>query len=100
MFESQWSKILISKWQDHDIPGQIDKLERAYRLWFIVCAILILGGMAIIYFSSNSRDIAFGLFLGIWGIVSMALIKLWVHIKLSILRIIRELLEQRKVHKT
>lgn len=100
MFESKWSEILINKWQDHDIPGQIDELQRSYRHWFILCAVLALGGMAVMRYSSNYRLIAVGLLLAITGILLIVLLKIWVHIKLSTLRMIWEMQEREKVNKS
>jgi len=100
MAQTKWDK-LISKWYDGDVPSQIDELQRVCKRWEPVCIVILGAGLGLMCLSamiSNHWVIAWGLFLAITGMVGMALIKIWVHIKLSTLRLIRELQEQKTSH--
>jgi len=97
MAESKWSEKLMTKWQDRDVSSQIDVLQRVYRKWVIVCIIMTGGGAGMMCTTDNSRIIAMGLFLAITGMVNVALMKTWAHIKLSMLRVVWEL-QREKTH--
>ena len=98
MAKSQWSEKLIAKWQDRDIASQIDKLQSVYRKWVTVCIAITAGGTGMMMTTDNSRVIAIGLFLAITGMVNIALMKTWSHIKISMLRVVWEIQEQKKAH--
>ncbi len=93
MAESQWSEKLIAKWQDRDIASQIDKLQSVYKKWIVVCIAITGGGAGMMMTPDNPRVIAMGLFLAITGMVNIALMKTWAHIKLSMLRVVWEIQE-------
>jgi hypothetical protein len=98
MAESQWSEKLIAKWRDRDVPSQIDELQLVYKKWIIVCALITGGGAAMMMTTPNPRVIALGLFLAITGMVNVVLMKIWAHIKLSMLRVVWELQKEREAH--
>ncbi len=97
MAESKWSEKLIAKWQDRDVPSQIDELQRVYKKWIVVCALITGGGTGLMMTTPNPRAIALGLFLAITGVVNIVLMKTWAHIKLSMLRVVWELQREKDV---
>jgi len=91
MADSKWSEKLMAKWENRDIAGQIDELQRVFRKWMVICIAITVGGAGMMMTTSNTQTIALGLFLAITGIVNVALMKTWAHIKLSMLRVVWEL---------
>ena len=98
MLESKWSEKLIEQWKDGNIPNQLDKLQRLYKRGILVCMGIIAAGIAMMLSTESLRIIALGLLLAITGTVNIVLMKIWIHIKHSMLRVIWELQEQRKSH--
>lgn len=98
MAESKWSEKLIAKWNDCDIPNQVDEVQRVYTKWIVICIAITAGGGAMMMATSNPRIIALGLFLAVTGMVNVALMKTWAHIKLSMLRVVLELQKEKEVH--
>ena len=98
MVELKWSEKLIDKWKDGDIPNQLDELQHVYRRSILVCIGMTAGGIALMCSTAYLRIIALGLLLAISGILSIVLMKIWVHIKHSMFRVIWELQQQRKNH--
>jgi hypothetical protein len=96
MAGSKWSEKLLTKWKDSDVPSQIDELQCVYKKWIIICAVITVGGVVMMMTNDNPRSIAMSLFLAITGMVNIALIKTWVHIKLSMLRVVWAL--QKEAH--
>jgi len=91
MAESAWSEKLIGKWQERDVAGQIDELQRVYKKWSVVCVLIAGGGAGMMCSTDNPRILAFGLFVAMTGMVNVALMKTWAHVKISMLRIVWEL---------
>ena len=98
MLESKWSEKLIDKWKDGNIPNQLDELQRVYKRGILVCIGITAGGIALMCSTGYLRIIALGLLLAITGMVNIVLMKIWVHIKHSMLRVIWEMQQQRKGH--
>lgn len=96
MSESKWSEKLLTKWKDGDVPSQIDELQRVYKKWIVICVAITLVGVGMMMATQNPRGIAISLFLAITGMVNIALMKTWAHIKLSMLRVVWE--SQKKAH--
>ena len=91
MSQSKWSEHIIAQWDSVTVTEYIDDIQRVYKKWIVVCVALVSGGAAMMATTSNPRLVAFGLFLTIAGILNIAVTKLWVHVKLSMLRIVYEL---------
>ncbi len=91
MADSKWSEKLMAKWENRDIAGQIDEVQREFKKWIVICIAITGGGAGMMMTTSNVRIVALGLFLAITGIVNVALMKVWAHIKLSMLRVVWEL---------
>jgi hypothetical protein len=98
MTQSKWSERFLAQWESVTVTEYIDDIQRLYKKWTFVCVALVAGGAAMMAASSNPRLVAFGLFLSIAGIVNIAVTKLWVHTKLSMLRIIYELQKKNQAH--
>ncbi len=96
MSESKWSEKLINKWQESDIPGQIDEIQGIYNRWMTICAGITLVGLGVIIATPGIRIIALGLFIAITGVVFIALMKIWAYIKLSMLRVIWKMQEENR----
>ena len=91
MSQTKWSERILVQWESVTVTEYIDDIQQIYKKWTVICIALVAGGAATMAASSNPRLVAFGLFLSIAGIVNIAVTKLWVHTKLSMLRIIYEL---------
>ena len=91
MAEVRWSEQLFAMWQQDDIAGQIDELQRVYKKWIPRCAILTACGGGLMCATSYPTAIALGLLVAISGVLTIALMKTWAHIKLSMFRVIWEL---------
>ena len=98
MAESKWSEKLIAKWNEGDIPNQVDEVQRVYTKWIVICIAITAGGGAMMTATSNPRIIALGLFVAVTGMLNVALMKTWAHIKLSMLRVVLELQKEKEVH--
>ena len=94
MIHSKWSQRIVEQWKSVSVHEYIDGIQQLYKKWMIICAVIVTGGAAMIAASSNPRMIAFGLFLSTAGIINIAVTKLWVHMKLSMIRIVYELREK------
>lgn len=98
MTQSKWSERILAQWESVTVIEYVDDIQRLYKKWIIVCVALVAGGAAMMAASSNPRLVAFGLFLSIAGIVNIAVTKLWVHVKFSMLRIVYELQKKHPSH--
>jgi hypothetical protein len=98
MTQSKWSERVLAQWESVTVTEYIDDIQRLYKKWTVICIALVAGGAAMIATASNPRLVAFGLFLSIAGIVNIAVTKLWVHTKMSMLRIVYELQKKHQAH--
>jgi hypothetical protein len=98
MSQSKWSERILAQWESVAVTEYIDGVQQLYKKWMVVCVAIVTGGAAMIAASSNPRLIAFGLFLAMAGIINIAVTKLWVHMKLSMIRIIYELQKKHQAH--
>ncbi|MFH0909498.1 MAG: hypothetical protein V1929_12130 [bacterium] len=88
-----WSKEVESYHAIQDVPARVRKTEIAYWCFlFMGVAILVQG----LFMMHRDTHAPWGLFLALSGIVQIALIKLWVHIRLAMYQIILEMREMRK----
>ncbi len=73
-----------------DILSKVQKTEMAYWIWLILSVCFALIGVAIVLMAPKSdlKLHCIGVILAIEGIVNIALIKIWVQIRLSMFRII------------
>ena len=96
--QSKWSERIITQWESVTVVEYIDDIQRLYRKWIVICVAFVAGGAALMMATSNPRLIAFGLFLALSGSINIAVTKLWVHVKLSTLRIVYELQKQHQTN--
>ena len=82
---TNWAQTFKEKPTCEDIPGKVQKTEILYWIWlFISIGIMIWGIVAItIAPANNLKSHLFGLFLAIDGVICIAVIKIWVHIRLA-----------------
>jgi hypothetical protein len=88
----------MTQWESVTVSEHIDAIQRLYRKWIVLCVALVAGGAAMMMVTSNPRLVAFGLFLSLTGSINIAVTKLWVHMKLSMFRVIHELQKQHQAH--
>lgn len=83
-----WAKHFEESPTCEDILKKVTKLEVRYWLWLIACIVIALFGVNLMLAapSGNTKQLAFGLLLAIIGCIDIAVIKIWVHIKLSMYR--------------
>jgi len=98
MTQTKWSERVLAQWDSITVTEYIDGVQQLYKKWMVVCVIIVTGGAATIAVSSNPRLVAFGLFLAMTGIINITVTKLWVHTKLSMIRIIYELQKKNHAH--
>ena len=72
------------------ILDKVAGLERAYWVWLIVSSILTLFGIFVILIapSHDLKQHALGIFLALDGSISIMLLKIWVHVRLAMYRIL------------
>ena len=85
-----WAETFKETPKYEDILSKVTKTEIAYWIWLIISIGIALMGLAIIIAAptSNLKLHFIGLLLAIDGCINVALIKIWVHIRLSMYRII------------
>jgi hypothetical protein len=88
----------MAQWESVTVTEYIDGIQQLYKKWTVICVVIVTGGAAMIAVSSNPRLVAFGLFLALTGIINIAVTKLWVHMKLSMIRIVHELQKKHQEH--
>ena len=73
-----------------EIPKKIQKIEILYWIFLSLSVFICVLGILIMILvpANNSKALFLGLFLAIDGLIQIALIKIWAHIKLSMYRII------------
>jgi hypothetical protein len=71
-----------------DVPERVRKTEICYWCWLAVSILVLLAGIGMLARSGQSQV---GLLLAVCGVVDIALIKLWAHIRLATYQIIMEL---------
>jgi hypothetical protein len=95
MADSGWAATLMFQWQRRDVSSQINEVMSVYRRYLPMCVAFSLVGVLIMAFGGSPRIITLGSFVALTGIIGAVLMKTWVHIKLSMLRIVWELRERR-----
>jgi len=85
-----WAKIFEETPTCEDILKKVGKLEKQYWIWLAITVFIAVSGFNRIQHASNDniKQIAIGVCLVIVGIVNVAVIKLWAHIKLTMYFII------------
>ena len=85
-----WAESFKEQPTCEDILNKIQKIERIYWIWLLLSIFVALAGIALILNApaNNLKQHSLGVFLAIDGIIQIALIKIWAHIKLSMYRII------------
>ena len=73
-----------------DILKRVRKAEIQYWIYLVVCVLVVLHGIGMMQEADDGdiKEIAMGLFVAVAGSIYIALIKIWVHIKLTTLYII------------
>lgn len=71
-----------------DVPERVRKTEIWYWCSFVMGIVILVTGVVMMQHPAQSTV---GLFLAICGVVDIALIKLWAHIRLATYQIIMEL---------
>lgn len=71
-----------------DILGRVRKTEIMYWVYMIVLIAITLSGLHSLMHSAGTRAMLFGLFMALVGIINIALIKLWAHVRLVMYYII------------
>jgi predicted membrane channel-forming protein YqfA (hemolysin III family) len=68
-----------------DILKRVRKVEIQYWIYLVISVLIAIAGINMMMEASDSdlKEVAMGLFLAIAGIIQIALIKLWAHIKLT-----------------
>jgi hypothetical protein len=88
---TKWSELLTEKWRVWDVKHTADELQRTYNRWNIVGVLMTLVGAVIICITDDPRIIGIGVFLALTGMINVAIMKTWVHTKLSMLHVIWEM---------
>lgn len=83
-----WSQKFESYQAITDVPARVQKLEIRYWCWLAFSIVLLLIGVGVMAACPQSP---FGLFLAVGGVVDIALIKLWAHIRLATYQVIMEM---------
>jgi hypothetical protein len=73
-----------------DILNKVQRIERIYWIWLLLSSFVAVAGVGLILSApeNNLKIHSMGVFLAIDGCISIAVIKIWAHIKLSMYRII------------
>jgi len=98
MATGKWSQTFTEYKTIDDIRAKVDKLQKLFNKWYVVCVAITAGGAAMMTATGNLRIIAFGLFLALTGIINIAVLKLWAHTRLSMYRIVWEMQNQKEAH--
>lgn len=85
-----WAESFKEQPTCENILKKVQKIEMQYWIFLLLSVIIALWGVFIMIHApaDNLKALFFGLFLAIDGCIQISLIKIWVHIKLSMLRII------------
>ncbi len=83
-----WSRKFEHYQPATDVPERVRKTEVCYWRWLAVGILVLLAGIGMLAKCGQSQV---GLLLAVSGIVDIALIKLWAHIRLATYQIIMEL---------
>lgn len=71
-----------------DILGRVRKTEIIYWVYMVALIALTLGGLHSLMNSTGTKEMLMGLFMALVGIINIALIKLWAHVRLVMYYII------------
>ena len=83
-----WSRKFEAYQAVTDVPARVRKTEAWYWCSLAVGILLLLAGVGMM---QQSPQALVGLFLAICGVVDIALVKVWAHIRLATYQIIMEL---------
>jgi hypothetical protein len=89
-----WSRGFENYQAITDVPARVRKTETWYWCSFAVGVALLLAGLGLM---TQSATAIAGLFLAVCGVVDIALVKLWAHIRLATYQIILEIQAREKV---
>ena len=81
-----WSKLFEEGKVYDDIPNRVRKTEIYYWVFIIPSILLIIAGWVVMMSAppSDVRSMLVGLFLAIVGIVNVAVMKIWAHVRLCL----------------
>ena len=73
-----------------DILKRVRKTEITYWIYAVICILVVLHGIGMMQEAEDGdiKEIAMGLFIAVAGFIYIAIIKLWVHIRLTMYFII------------
>jgi len=77
-----WAATFKEQKTCEDILGRVRKTEIMYWIYLILLVALTLEGLSKLTNSDDTKGMLFGLFLALTGVINIALIKLWAHIRL------------------
>ncbi len=77
-----WAATFEEQKTCEDILGRVRKTEVMYWIYLILLVAVTLGGLNALANSDDTKGMLFGLFLALVGVINIALIKLWAHIRL------------------
>ena len=85
-----WAESFKEQPTCEDILKKIQKIEIIYWISLLLAVFISVLGLLIMLLTpaNNLKALFLGLFLGTNGLIQIALMKIWVHIKLSMYRII------------
>ena len=85
-----WAKNFEEMPTCDDVLKGVRKTERTYWLYAVICVLVVLYGISTMAEAAEDdiKEIAMGLFIAIAGFIYIAIIKLWVNIKLTMYFII------------
>lgn len=80
-----WAKIFEESPTCEDVLKRVRKTEIAYWIYMVILIIFTLGGLSLITEAGDNefKAMVWGLFIAITGVIQIALIKIWAHIRLT-----------------
>ncbi|MEN6385532.1 MAG: hypothetical protein ABFD79_10075 [Phycisphaerales bacterium] len=80
-----WAKAFEEQPTCEDILKKVTKTEITYWIFLIISVFITLDGLSMILNANDSqiRKLFLGLFLAVVGVVNIALMKIWAHIRLT-----------------
>ena len=85
-----WAKNFEETPTCDDVLKGVRKTEKTYWIYAVICVLVVLHGISTMAEAAEDdiKEIAMGLFIAIAGFIYIAIIKLWVNIKLTMYFII------------
>ena len=71
-----------------DILGRVHKTQITFWIYMVILVAITLGGLHVLMHATETRAMLTGLFMALVGIINIALIKIWAHIRLVMFYII------------